>query len=270
VINAAAQLPSPLISTVLSRLHPAVRLAGVVLGLVSCAVAGWTSLLLMAALVSGALLRTGLTPGTQLRALKPWLPVAVLVVAVHALTTTTAAPLGHPSAVGLLAGLRALLRAGCSVAWLGLLLRISSMDDLALAVGWWLRPLRRLGVATDDLGLVLAVALGTFPVILGEGRRIENVIRLRSSGPAAQAESVAGGNPFGWLKRLPDRIRITVPLLECLARRAEALTLSLRSRRPADLGPANPAASELFLLALWAAVIIWLVAGGAVDPGGSW
>ena len=186
MINGASFAPAALRATPLSALHPAVRLGAVVLALLTCLAGSPVGLAAMALCLMAALAWTGMGPRRQLAALKPWVPVALLVVVVHTFTTTWAAPLGYPSLAGFLAGGKALLRVACSVGCLGLYLRVTPLDDLVLGTGWWLRPARRLGLRTDDLGLMLAVAMGTAPVVLGEGRRIEAVVTMRRSIPAGR------------------------------------------------------------------------------------
>lgn len=250
MINGASFAVSTLRPTPLGRPRPATRLAGLVLGLVSAMVCGPLGLLIWLVFIAAALAWTGLSPRAQLAAQRPWLPVAALVLLVHTLTTVSAAPLGHPSWVGLLTGVRALLRVAVSIGLLGLYLRIASLDDLIAGVSWWLAPLARFGVPVADFGLLLAVALGTAPVVLGEGRRIEMVVRLRRAGNTG---TQAGNFAFCWARRVVDRARLVVPLLETLARRAEALNLSLRRRRP------QPSAESSGLPPLEALVLlVWL------------
>ncbi len=254
MLNGASFAVSELRPTALDRTHPATRLAGLILALASGMVADPVGLVVLLVLVVLALVWTGLGLGRQLAALRPWLPVAALVMVVHTLTTVAAAPLGHPSVAGVWAGLRALSRVATSVALLGLYLRIASLDDLIVGVGWWLSPLRRLGLAVDDLGLTLAVALGTAPVVLGEGRRIEMVVRLRRSG----TNGAMGGWLKRWTQRIIDRARLVVPLLETLGRRAEALSLSLRRRRPTTSGGDRflPFGQSVVLVA-WTGLLVW-------------
>jgi energy-coupling factor transporter transmembrane protein EcfT len=254
VINGASFAPAALKATPLSGLHPAVRLAAAILALLTCLGSSPLGLVVMAMCLMAALNWTGMGPLRQLAALKPWAPVALLVIAVHTLTTTQAAPLGHPSLAGFLAGGNALLRVACSVGCLGLYLRISPFDDLVMGVNWWLRPARRLGLRTDDLGLMLAVAMGTAPVVLGEGRRIEAVVTMRRSLPRGHEIRTGSGR----VAALVDRARVIVPLLETLARRAEALTLSLRHRRPDPLTATKVPILQMALLVIWTAGLIML------------
>lgn len=247
----------------LASIHPALRLGGLFLGLISCLLVSPPVLLLMTLVLVPALAGTGLGPSAQLKSLRPWLPMILVVLLIHILTTTTAAPLGRPSWGGLRAGLGALLRVGCTVGWLALYSRTSSLDDLVGAVCWWLRPLERMGFSGRNLGLVLAVALGTAPVVLGEGRRIEAVTRLRRAGSPDSADGGSRRDPRRWFRDQLDRARVVVPLVETLGRRAEALSLSLRSRRPGDAGlpGSGPGIPGLAVLALWSAVLIMVVAG---------
>jgi len=259
MINGASFAVSALRPTPLSRPHPAARLAGLLLGLATAMACGPVGLAVLLLVVAGALVWTGLSLRCQLAAQRPWVPVALLVLAVHTLTTVSAAPLGHPSWAGLLAGVWALVRVAVSVGLLGLYLRVASLDDLIAGTSWWLAPLTRLGVPVADLGLMLAVALGTAPVVLGEGRRIEMVVRLRRSG----RDGGRAANPvFRWVERVADRGRLVVPLLETLARRAEALNLSLRRRRPqSGIGVRHLSLVEALVLLVWLGLLLgthWL------------
>ncbi len=126
-----------------------------------------------------------------------------------------------------------MIRIGTALAWMALLSRLKSLDEMVQAICWWLTPFAKLGLATEQLGLVLAVALGTVPKVLNEGRRVEAVLRMR--------RSVAEGPGPGRWRRFLDRGAVVVPLVENLKRRAEVLSLSLASRQPSqDAGRLNP------------------------------
>lgn len=252
MIPAPAFAAAELRPTALARLHPATRLGCVVLGIVTVFVLPPVAVPAAVLVPAVGLAFTGLDPARQLRSLRPWWPVALLVLIVHTLTTTTAAPLGRPSLAGLLAGLTALARVAGSAAWLALLTRTSNLDETVTAVHWWNTPLRRLGLKDEDLPLVLVVALGTAPTVLGEARRIETVVRLRRGGRSG----VSGA----WA-RARDRARVVVPLLETLVRRGEALALSLRRRRPLGRSAGRPTAGEILLLLAWAVALAALLMG---------
>lgn len=265
MIHGASFAPVALKATPLSDLHPAVRLGGAVLALLTCLSVSPLGLVVLAAGLVAALVWTGMNPGQQLMALRPWAPVALLVIVVHTFTSTWAAPLWHPSVAGALAGGKALLRVACSVGCLGLFLRVTPLDDVVVGVSWWLRPLQFLGIRTEDLGLVVAVALGTAPVMLGEGRRIEAVVTMRQAAPGI-AGNPPGRSPFKrFFKRLVTRARVVVPLVEILARRAEALTLSLKHRRPEPVDADRVPVGQWLFLGGWALGLVWLAFGGSVE-----
>jgi energy-coupling factor transporter transmembrane protein EcfT len=263
VIPGAAFAAAPTRATRLGSLHPAVRLAWLVVGVVLAMTAPWPAVAALAALACLGLASAGLGAGAQARRLRPWLPMAALALLVHTLTTTAAAPLGHPSWAGAAAGARALLRLGATVAMLNLHLRTGSLDDLVAALGWWLQPLARLGLRVDDLGLAVAVACGTVPQVVGEGRRLQAVGRLRGH---AAGLTTGGGRRQRWRpwRRWLEDARLVVPLLETLARRAETLELALRGRRPLVAVAGAPRLRDWALLGagMLAAVALGLPPGG--------
>lgn len=223
----------------------------VVLGIISSLLASGPQLAVMIMVLVVVLLWTGLNPATQWHAMRPWLPVAVFVLVIHVFTTTNAAPLGHPSWGGLRAGVLALARIGLALGWLALFARLKSLDDLVRAVRWWLRPLDQVGFPTGHLALVLAVALGTVPQVMSEGRRVDAVLRMRRA-------SATGETVSRW-RRYTDKVMVVVPLMESLLRRAEVLSLSLRTRQPAAGQPlAGPPWWQLAGLVLWVVVLIRL------------
>lgn len=239
----------------LARLHPASKLAGLLLGLVSCYLLPAWSLPLVLLAISLALARRGLNRPWLAQAVKPWLPVVLLVLAVHTLTTVEAAPLGTPSWAGLVRGLVTLGRLVASAGLLVLFLRTTPLAALVAGLAWWLRPARRWGLDAEGLSLTLAVALGTVPGVVAEGRRIEAVVRLRRGG----AEG-AGRGPRRWWRRLLDRGSLVVPLLESMFRRVEGLTLALRGRLPHqghDL--CRPPFGHLLGLLIWTGLLVLLV-----------
>lgn len=61
-----------------------------------------------------------------------------------------------------------------------LLLLTTTPEDLALGLERLLRPLRRWGLPTAELGLVLALALRFFPLLLEEGQNIVRSVSVRA------------------------------------------------------------------------------------------
>jgi energy-coupling factor transporter transmembrane protein EcfT len=252
VIPGPALAPAAARTPLFVRVHPGVRLGGTGLAVATAYLLPPWLVLPWAAGVALLVAAAGLGPARQAAALVRWWPVVLLVLVVHTLTHTAAAPLGRPSWPGVAAGAVALLRIAASAGALAVLVRTTNLDDLVAGLSWWTRPLRRLGFPDQDLGLVLAVALGTAPALLGEARRVAAVGELRRHGP--------GGAPRrGLLARVRDRAAVVVPLLEALGRRAEALTLSLRRRRPRGTTGPRPSSGQAAILVLWAAALVALV-----------
>lgn len=92
---------------------------------------------------------------------------------------------------------------------------------LSQAVGWWLKPLGRIGLPVADLSLMLGLALTFIPVIKAEADRL--VLAQRARGIDLQ-----GGlwwlQPRGWSAML-------IPLLVGTVRRAENLALAMENRK---------------------------------------
>jgi len=236
----------------LDQVGATILLGMVVLGIFSSLVVPANLLLAMIAALISALMLTGLKPVAQWKALRPWIPVVLFVITVHIFTTTDSAPLGHPSWGGLRAGALALARIGLAFSWLALFSRLKSLDELVGAVRWWLRPWEKMGAPTGQLALVLAVALGTVPGVMNEGRRVQAVTRMRRAQP--------GANGTSRMRNFRDRVLVVIPLMESLMRRAEALSLSLRTRQPLEnTGKAGPPLWQLAVLVLWLLFIIRLL-----------
>jgi energy-coupling factor transporter transmembrane protein EcfT len=239
----------------LARLHPASKLAALLLALLTCfAVPAWSLPLLLLSLAV-ALGSCGFHWGAAGAVLRGWLPVLALVLLVHTLTTVEAAPLGTPSLQGFWRGLDAVARVVAMVGWLLLFLRITPLDEMTAGLGWWFRPWPGSRRATTRLSLALAVAVGTAPGVLAEGRRLESATRLRRAGDGRRA---------GWLRRrwrrLLDMGYLVVPLMESLFRRVEPLSLSLQGRLPQPALGRHLPVWQLIGLGLWAgglAVLIW-------------
>lgn len=276
----------------LGRLHPATRAAALPLLVATCLAAPAWAVPPLLLLLAAGLARSGLGWRRQFGALWPWWPLALLALGVHTVTAVSAAPLGHPSTTGLLRGLVALGRVAAMVAGLGLLGRLFSLADLVAALAWWGQAVLRRRVDPGRLGLVLAVALGTIPTALAEGRRIQTALAMRRAGavpvgaeagepsraapdaPASAAGAMeAGATGAGasaappaaarrrraprWWRAALDRASIVVPLLEGLFRRAESLSLALRWRlpRPRPLGPVPW--PQALGLGLWLALLVY-------------
>ncbi|MFH1842688.1 MAG: energy-coupling factor transporter transmembrane component T [bacterium] len=247
-------------SSSLARLHPATKIAMLLLAVVTCFVVPAYGLPLLLCWLWWSLWRRGLTSRDLASAARPWLLMCGLVLVMHSLIRTETASLGWPSWSGLLRGVIVLGRVIGSAACLALFLRFTPLAELVVGVGWWNRPWRRFGLDSERIGLVLAVALGTVPGVLAEGRRIESVVRLRRGG-----RSLAGGRFLarpGWWRRIRDHGYVVIPLLEGMFRRVDTLSLALLGRLPRATTPSQrPPVGQLFWLGSWTvclAVVIWI------------
>jgi energy-coupling factor transporter transmembrane protein EcfT len=246
MIPAAGGLWRPTDPLPLRDVHPATRLGGGVLAVLTALLAPAPALVPLLSLVGWLLVRAGLRPGGLAGWLTPWWPVALLVVLVHAVTATDAAPLFRPSLVGLGRGGLALIRLSTMLLSMALLMRLVPLPDLVGGLSWWLRPLRPLGVDTRHLGVTLAVALGTAPRTQAEAARLLACLRLRT----------ADGRPRRGL-RLRDRLRVLPPLMEGIVRRGETLPLALAGRVGLDpVAPVPLPWRQGLVLTVWSVLLV--------------
>ena len=195
MMPAPAFAARPARPTAITRLRPATRLAVLGLGLLTSIALPASFLVLWLILLVLLLSRSGVTVSDLVGAAAPWWPLAVVIVVIHTLTTTEAAPLGHPSWTGAVAGLVALARVATTILCLWLFMRSGDLTELTAGLSWWLQPLRPLIGDPVRVGVVLAVALGAAPRALADARRIDAVVRLRravATTAAADRNDTAG------------------------------------------------------------------------------
>ncbi len=246
MIPAAGRLWTPVERLPLAAVHPAARLGGGTLAIVTALLAPPVILAPLAVLLGWILVRAGLRGDGLWRWWRAWWPVAALVLAVHTLTAVDAAPLFHPSLTGALRGLLALARLFLMLGTMALIARVLPLPDLVSALGWWLRPLHWCGVDTRHLGLTLAVALGTAPRTQTEAERILACVRLRR-GDGRRRRGL----------HLRERLRVIPPLMEGIIRRGESLPLAVAGRLPAE--PDRPLRlpwPQGLALVAWAALLV--------------
>jgi energy-coupling factor transporter transmembrane protein EcfT len=243
----------------LARLHPATKVIALPLAWLTCLLVPAWAVVPLLAMVVLALYRRGLRGKNLITGLRAWWLLILLVLAIHTFTTPGAASLGHPTLKGLLRGATLLGRVAGSLGCLALFLRATPLVELTAGLSWWGRPLARRRASAAPMSLVLAVALGTVPHVLSEGRRIEAVVRLRRG--VRDATAGHKQRPWRhwwthWWRRVLDRGYLVVPLLESLLRKADSLTLALKDRlpRPAD-GQGRPPWREWAALAVWALLL---------------
>ncbi len=124
---------------------------------------------------------------------------------------------------------------------------IALTDGLA----WLGRPLRRVRVPTDELALMVTIALRFIPTLLVE---LETIMRAQQ----ARGADFRSGGP---LARARSLVPVLVPLFVLSFRRADDLALAMEARcyRPGvvrtRLSPLRARAADAVLLALTAALI---------------
>jgi energy-coupling factor transporter transmembrane protein EcfT len=225
--------------------HPATRLAALPLGVITCYVLPvWALPLAVAALFFG-LTRAGLSPASQAAALRPWLWVGLLVLALHTFTTVAAAPLGRPSWAGLVRGLSVVGRVAAMIGCLMLARRVIRPDDLVAGLAWWTWPLWRGRGQPVSLALSLVVAAGVVPGAVSEARRLSAMSRLRRAGRLPRRRWRR------WGQRLLDQGYVVLPMMESLFRRAETLPVALSGRLPLLAAVSRPPLWQLGGLLAW-------------------
>jgi len=203
-----------------SKLVPVVVV--MVLGLLTKSV--WFYLMVLTGLLAG-LLFSGVTLAVIGRNFRPILILVVITFLYHIIFT------GHGSRpafelFGLALGEEGLSRAVFFSLRLLLFVSIvflvtltSSPAELAEAITRLLRPLRRIGVPADDIGLVLFIAIRFIPVLHQEFMAIRNAQTIR-------------GVDFsgGFMTRIGKTTAIIVPVLVAAINRADDLALAMEAR----------------------------------------
>jgi energy-coupling factor transporter transmembrane protein EcfT len=186
---------------------------------------GWDVPLLSLALAAVMAL-SGLRPRLLLAALRPLWLFALLLFGVH-LFFTEGTPLFYLPLVPAAATLEGLGRGGL-VAWQFLLLAsfgtvlslTTAPTDLVCALERLLRPLRRLDVPTQDIAVMVSMALRFVPTLLEEYDRIRTAQMARGA--------AVGAGPLR--ARLRALAALVIPLLSSALRRADDLADAMEAR----------------------------------------
>lgn len=193
-----------------------------VLGLMSGSV--WFYLIVLAALVAG-LMTSGVEAADVWRSLRPILILVAVTFLYHIIFTgRDAEPVfdlfGFAITKAGLAGAAFFsLRLLLFVSIVFLVTLTSAPSDLAEAVVRTLRPLEKLKVPVNDLGLILFIAIRFIPILQQEFIAIRNAQVIRGvdfSGPL--------------VKRLKSTTAIIVPVLVAAVNRADDLALAMEAR----------------------------------------
>jgi len=163
----------------LHRLTPGPKLVGLFLLAVAVLVATgpWTGVAFVAlALVLAAL--ASLSPRSLLRALRPFLIVAVLLLAFNAWQN------GWPRAIEVVADLTALILAAT------VLTATTAVNDLLDTIVRSLRPFRRLGVDPDRVGLTFSLMLQALPGTIELAAETRDAARARGLERSLRARTI--------------------------------------------------------------------------------
>jgi energy-coupling factor transport system permease protein len=184
----------------------------------------WASLAIFAGATAVGLVLSRIPLGWIVRGLRPILWLVVLTFVVQALFASGPAlfrlgPL-HPSTTGL--RLAALLSVRLAVLVVASLLLTLTTPPIALtdALAWLGRPLRALHVPTEELALMVTIALRFVPTLLQE---IDTIMKAQE----ARGADFAHGGP---LRRARALVPVLVPLFVLSFRRADELALAMEAR----------------------------------------
>ena len=216
-------LPS---DTSLHRLDPRVKILSVVA--LSLLIFGATTgeIVLISVFLFAAIRSAGMTPAVALRSLKPVAVFMAMIFSVHLLFTegeplVSLAPL--PMRItrdGILRGLFVTWQFAGLVLAAAVLTRTTSPSDLVGGIERLLRPFSRVGVPSQDIAVMIAMALRFMPMLM------EEYDRLRTAQMARGADFTTGG----LLLRGRAIAALAVPLLLSSFRRADELAVAMEAR----------------------------------------
>ena len=216
-------LPS---DTSLHRLDPRVKILSVVA--LSLLIFGATTgeIVLISAFLFAAIRSAGMTPAVALRSLKPVAVFMAMIFSVHLLFTegeplVSLAPLPmRITREGILRGLFVTWQFAGLVLAAAVLTRTTSPSDLVGGIERLLRPFSRVGVPSQDIAVMIAMALRFMPMLM------EEYDRLRTAQMARGADFTTGSLAL----RGRAIATLAVPLLLSSFRRADELAVAMEAR----------------------------------------
>ncbi|GIP49938.1 Energy-coupling factor transporter transmembrane protein EcfT [compost metagenome] len=230
---------------------PRAKLTGMVLYLVAIvAVGSWPALAVAAAFSIAYMLSTKIPLKYYLKAAKPLWVLMVFIFVVQCLTVESGAALWRIGSWtlysgGVSSGLIAAFRMGLLVSFTAILTFTTTPGLLNQGLSGVLKPLRRVGISSERLTLMMSIALRFIPTILDETHKILK----------AQAARGADLKELPWKEKGRMLVSLLVPVTVSAFRRAEELVLSMESRGYTIGAPR----SEYHLLA-WKGRDTWFVA----------
>ena len=208
------------------RLHPSAKLVYCLLFMVVAFVAQTPATFVAVGVAAVAsLIASGTTPARTLRTLKPFCWLMAFVLVFNACFTVSGAVIFALGPIqltdgGLAFGALSVMRFAFVLLGTSMLMATTSPTALADGTERLMRPLRRLGLRTDDITLAIQLTLRFIPVLLEEFARIKEAQELRlarfdAASPLARARSF---------------VPVIVPLFSSALRRSDTLALAMVNR----------------------------------------
>lgn len=212
--------------TALHRLDPRVKILSVVALSMIIFAATWPEILLISLFLIAVIGTVRMTPVQALGALRPVAVFMAMIFLVHLLFTEGQAilPLGplpvRITREGLVRGIYVTWQFSCLVLAAAILTRSTSPSDLVGGIERLLRPLSRIGIPSQDLAIMIAMALRFMPMLL------EEYDRLRMAQMARGADFMTGNLAL----RTRAVASLAIPLLLSAFRRADELAVAMEAR----------------------------------------
>jgi energy-coupling factor transporter transmembrane protein EcfT len=212
--------------TVVHRLDPRVKILSVIALSILIFAATWVEILLISTFLIAIIRATHMSPSQALGALRPVAVFMAMIFLVH-LLFTEGRPILSLSPLPVRITQEGLVR-GIYVTWqfAGLVLGAAVLtgstppSDLVGGIERLLRPLSRVGIPSQDLAMMIAMALRFMPMLL------EEYDRLRMAQMARGADFTTGSLAL----RTRAVAALAVPLLLSAFRRADELAVAMEAR----------------------------------------
>jgi energy-coupling factor transporter transmembrane protein EcfT len=212
--------------TIIHRLDPRVKIVSVVA--LSLIIFGATpaEILLISVFLAAVVVTTRMTPAQVLGTLRPVVFFMAMIFLVHLFFTEgrpliTLAPLPiRITREGLVRGLYVTWQFAGLVLGAAVLTLTTPPSDLVGGIERLLRPLSRVGIPSQDLAVMIAMALRFMPMLL------EEYDRLRMAQMARGADFTTGGLAL----RTRAVTALAIPLLLSAFRRADELVVAMEAR----------------------------------------
>jgi energy-coupling factor transporter transmembrane protein EcfT len=223
VIRLGQYLPG---DTVVHRLDPRVKILSVVALSILIFAATWAEILLISVFLAAVVATTRMTPAQALGALRPVAVFIAMIFLVHLFFTEgrpilSLAPLPvRITQEGLVRGIYVTWQFAGLVLGAAILTMTTPPSDLVGGIERLLRPLSRVGIPSQDLAVMIAMALRFMPMLL------EEYDRLRMAQMARGADFTTGSLAL----RTRAVSALAVPLLLSAFRRADELAVAMEAR----------------------------------------